>query len=384
MSDQKKFAGGMHLSEDQLRRYAAKLLAPEELLRVDAHVSDCLQCQAELTRKLGAIPDSLMEEFVPDHEEEHLGYEQMVHFMETKVSDRDPSVASHLKICKRCTRELNDLQSYAKEFQAEPVRKSSFRWVFAVAAVVASIAVGAALLFQIQETQQSRASKQVRAMVSIKEPGTNIILDEHGKLSGLEDASQNEHQMVIHALQSNTFETPSSLRELIGARGTLRGEPSPVSFRVLAPAGTFIQEVLPVFHWEALEGASKYKVTILDEEMNLIAESSWIQETSWKAETVLPRNHSYIWQVAALRNGVEVVSPQPPAALARFRILDQQSFERLKMESEKSRDSNLLLGLLYARYGVLDEAEKHLQLVSDANPQSKEIKQLLQKLKAIR
>lgn len=372
----------MHLSADQLRKYSAKLLEPDELLKVDAHLSDCSECRADLAMSSGAKAESLAAQFLSTDEEEHLRYDQLVQFMESK--DKEGSIAMHLKACERCSREFLDLQGFAKELDSDRVSRPHFSRVLAAAAVLALIAIGAALLFEQRDAQQVTMPAPVRIMVSLEEPGTRITLDQDGKLRGLEGVPQQDQQMVVQALQTRTVATPASLHEFIGERGTLRGNESPDAFRVLSPSGTFVMDDQPVFRWEILTGASKYKVTILDDQLNLISESPWIQETSWKAGKALPRNRTLIWQVAASRNGVDVVSPKPPSPEARFRILDQQSHEQLRTEIEKSRNSNLLLGLLYARYGLLDEAEEHLQLVANANPQSQEISQLLQALKKSR
>ena len=92
----------------------------------------------------------------------------------------------------------------------------------------------------------------------------------------------------------------------------------------------------------------------------------------------MQRGTTYVWQVTALRNGIEVTSPEPPAGEARFQILDQQTQDQLEQERQRYSSSNLLLGLLYARHGLLDEAEQNFQQLADTNPESREIKELLE------
>jgi hypothetical protein len=384
MSDQKGQTGGIHLSKEQITKYSTKLLKPHELLTVDQHLADCSDCRARLPVSFTAIGESLPEEFMQTDEEEHLTYEQIVEYIENKDAATRGQVALHLKACARCDEELNDLKTYAKEFEAKPFRTSVSNWFFAAAAVLAMIAIAAALYFQRKEPQRAIVRQPVRTLVSLNEPGTHIIVDQNGKLSGLEGAPETYQDMVLAAIQNRMVETPTSLQQLIGKTGFVRGDERSTPFQVLTPVGTFVADDKPIFQWERLSGASKYKVTILDEDLNMTAQSPWIQNTSWKAENALQRDRTYIWQVAALRNGVEIVSPQPPAPDARFSILNQKESQQLKNDIEKYPSSNLLIGLLYAQHGVLDEAAKHLQMVSDANPKSMEIKQLLKNLQKLR
>lgn len=383
MSDLKGPMVEDHLSEVQIKKYSTKTLEAGELLEVDEHLTACAECQAKLPPDFIEIGDSLYQELSQMHEDDHLSYDQIVQYLEKADHATREQVETHLKGCPRCTSDLDDLKDYAREFEATP-RKFPVYQAFALAAVIALISIAAALRYQQTRPQQNVTTQPVSVLVSINDTGSRITLDDKGKLSGLPDVPQNYQQIVIRAIQTGMVETPVSLQGLIGTGATQRGTSAPNSFSLLSPVGTFVDADRPLFQWKTLKGASKYRVTVLDEEMNVVAESGWIHSTSWKPDEPLKRSHTYVWQVAAIRNGSEVLSPEPPAREARFRILDLTSVEHLKTESARYQHSHLLLGLLYAQHGLLDDAQQHLHLVADANPESKEIKQLLENLQRLR
>ena len=293
-------------------------------------------------------------------------------------------VETHLEICSSCKGEYEDLKAFTLEDKAAP-RPVVYR-ILAVAAVLAVIALIATLIYRRPGDQQARqATGQPAVVVSIHDAGTRLTLDQNGKLSGLKGVPTNYQEMVRIALQTHQVQLPDSVDPLITKGEFLRGESGEgTPFQLVKPVGTVVASDRPVFEWESLTGALKYKVTLLDADMNSTADSGWLTTTTWTPDKPLQRDTTYIWQVAALRNDIEVLSPKPPAGEARFRILDQQTEDQLERERQRYSSSKLLLGLLYARHGLLDEAEQNFQQLADTNPESREIKELLDNLIKLR
>jgi hypothetical protein len=75
-----------------------------------------------------------------------------------------------------------------------------------------------------------------------------------------------------------------------------------------------------------------------------------------------------VWQVRALRGDEAIVAPAPPAPEARFRVLSQAEAARLADLRGRYADFHLVRGILLAQAGSLDEAERELASLVEANP----------------
>ena len=362
-----------------MNKYSEKRLPPKELLQVDEHLSICENCRNKLTVDSDPIGGLFEQE-----QREHLTYDQFEAYLD-KQKDRE-LVESHLEVCSRCKSEYEDLRAFSIELAAPFQSKRVVYRVLAIAAVLAAVALVVSLLYQDSSVQQAqRISKRTPVVASINDAGTRITLDQNGKLSGLKDVPASYQEMVRDALQTNSLELSEAVHPLIPKTGFIRGESQEgLPFQLVKPVGTVVSSDRPVFQWDSYQGASKYKVTILDKNMNIAASSDWLTITTWIPDQRLDRDATYIWQVAALRNGNEILSPQPPAGEARFRVLDAATHRKLEQEQQQYSDSLLLLGLLYARYGLLDDAAHNFQELAMTNPDSDQIRQLQSKLENFR
>jgi hypothetical protein len=74
--------------------------------------------------------------------------------------------------------------------------------------------------------------------------------------------------------------------------------------------------------------------------------------------------------VVAVRNGREVRSPVAPSPKAQFKILEAEKLLELTRLKQHTPISHLALGITYARFGLLAEAEEQLQILARENPNS--------------
>jgi hypothetical protein len=74
--------------------------------------------------------------------------------------------------------------------------------------------------------------------------------------------------------------------------------------------------------------------------------------------------------VTASKDGQEITSPVTPAPRAQFKIVDEETAREINQHRGAHPDSHLALGILYARAGLLDDAEREFQLLLNANPHS--------------
>ena len=372
-----------HPSAKQIEDYLQKKLNPTDLIRVDEHLAHCNQCRGSLNVDVEAVVRSLEEEFV-ETRRQHLTYEQIMDVV-TNESGADREVVSeHLKSCPQCQAEYEDLIGFTRELKGT-AKGRVYKWVATVAAMLALFGLIVTLTNRespVEQKQQARTS--IPAVITIQDYGTNLILDREGKLSGLK-APKVYLESVRRALENTQVEVSPDVKSLITTRGVLRGESEDgMPFSLLKPVGTFVMSDQPEFEWKPLAGATAYRATVLDLNMKTAAESQWIKATQWKPSSSLKRDETYIWQVAAIRNGTEIRSPVPPAGEARFRIVDQQTYDQLVNSQKLYSNSRLLLALIYAENGLLDEAVQNLQQLIEKNPSSPHLKALIKDVESLR
>jgi hypothetical protein len=212
-----------------------------------------------------------------------------------------------------------------------------------------------------------------------------VTLDNQGNLTGLKPLPPSYQQIVKNVLTKQRAETPSVLSELVGKAGVLLGNSGEgSSFELLSPVGTLVDTNRPIFRWNPLSGVTNYRVMIYDSKFSPVATSPPLTETEWTVPQPLVRGAVYFWQVSALKDGKEVSLPRPPAPEARFGVLEQEKAKDLGHAKETYGDSHLVLGILYAKNGLLDDAEQEFQALLDANPRSPVAQNLLRNLKALR
>jgi hypothetical protein len=100
--------------------------------------------------------------------------------------------------------------------------------------------------------------------------------------------------------------------------------------------------------------------------------------TTWTPHEPLSPNETYEWEVEALKDGETLAkSPAPPEPEARFRVLDAASRIALQQVREKWGASHLVMGLAYARTGLVAEARREFEELARENPRSPLPKNLL-------
>jgi hypothetical protein len=191
-------------------------------------------------------------------------------------------------------------------------------------------------------------------------------------------------------LNNQEIETPHELTELIGKHVILLSKPgtSPVStpptFTLLSPVGTVVSSLTPSLRWQPLPDASSYRVAIYDEKSHAGRASKTLSANAWRPPFALQRGRVYVWQVTALTQGEEVVSPVPPAPEARFKVLESSDAARLKRIQQTHPEAHFALGVLYAHGGVLDDAEREFKLVPASDPNHSSAQKFLRDLRRLR
>lgn len=428
-----------HLSTSEVTLYRAGNGAPEELLTLDDHLATCGACRALVADGLqteeatAALRATL--EGITAAEVDHLSFEKLSGFVEDSLDQVELEMAeSHLSVCRECESEVRDLQSFrdatSPQFTKEygpsvprPLRsalrphvlaffrpRASSRtpgWAMLAAAVLLIAVITAAWFglkpetYRTPEVAQAPGASptptnpqpgisptvpsiEAKPFIAINDGPGSVTLDDAGNLSGVNALSATQKEAIKSALQKQVAVSSLALKGL-GRAGVLLGGGAPgENFNIRGPFGTVVESVQPILRWEALKGASGYKVAVYDLQFNSVAASPLLTTTSWTVAQSLKRGMVYTWHVTAQKEGAEINSPRPPAAEAKFKILDVRTAEELRRVRRANPRSHLALGILYAQAGLLEDAEHELTSLVRANPKSELARKLLDHVRGAR
>jgi len=411
-----------HLTETEVSLFRERTIGPTEREKIDSHVAGCESC---LRRILPAedselVYSELTEALLTDSAEEafHLSDADVRRYANGLIDRADRVIfESHFDICDQCSEAVQSLASplvdsvSASTRQAEipaqqfsPAWRAAFQFTPARAVAVVLVAACLVLAFVVwlrwharavdqiaQKTSsqtpsstpgsgsptltQTEATKnsttdQFAAAASLKDNGRKIQLDSGGILVGLDELPEASRSLVRSVLTTKTLSKPEVLDKLTAPSITLLDPTAREStFGLLGPFGTVIATDHPNLRWQALAGATSYTVSVFDADFNRVTRSAPQAATQWTS-TRLRRGMIYSWEVVAVRNGQEVRSPVAPAPRAQFKILEAEKLFELSNLKKHSPISHLSLGLTYARFGLLAEAEGQLQILARENPNS--------------
>jgi hypothetical protein len=418
-----------HLSHHQVEAYRAGTLPPAALLAADDHLARCVDCRDRVASGVepAAIASSLRAQLSAAHGEDHLDYEQLEAFVDgTAAVAVQEAVRGHVESCEDCAAELRTLREFAAEVRgdepevrvAAPVRTvrprpSRIGPLLALAASLLLVALGAYLgnrrlgwggLFvrdapatsevarvepattpsvatPLSGAAAADAEPRAEPVLTLADGGGVVTLDSAGTVGGLA-LDPDEHDLVSEALRSGRPFVDERVAGFLGTRGTLLGDtPDEPTFDLREPLATAVRDDVPTFRWSAVDGADHYRVEVFDAGFALAASSGPISVTHWTPGLPLARGREYSWHVVASVGGSEVRSPIPPAPEARFFVLDRETASAVDRDAARHADSHLLRGLLFARAGLLSEAEAELRELEQENPRSDVARELLSNLR---
>lgn len=433
-----------HPSKRVLEEYCRRVLAPASFLSVHRHVIACSLCaahcnsSADLARDLAQLKKALMS--AQDDTPYHLSAVEVLAYRRAELDEIDLEIVeSHLGICKQC---LSEVQQSGSKDQSLPVTPAglsqgqwrSLPWVntwrpWRVAAVVAFVAALIFLTLWLLRNRPAEHRDQATGPVNLSSPQSSartevpgsetprvspdasasnaaevkqdglsstealvlndgsgkVAIDSDGRLIGLELLPARLQQKVKAALQRSKLEQPAALAQLTGRPSALLSESgNGLPFRLLGPLGQVVRHDRPTFRWGPLQGAQSYKVVVTDADLNEVATSPPLNKTEWRITQPLKPGEIYSWQVTALKDAVPVISPVLPAPQAKFKVIDRASSETLQQAEHAYPSSHLMLGVLYADAGLLDEAERELRLLVRNNPRAGIAHALLRSVQTMR
>ena len=415
----------MHLSERQINNYISHALPPGELLEVDDHLAACGACMRKTAEAQNLTTSGLQRSLFAAENIEHLSYAQMSDYVDGALADVEREhVELHRDACRTCAAEIEDLVQLRESLAATDTPKLAkleivtTSWyerllsnpLFRIAASAAAILVVIAFFWSAQRrptqdiakvvepapstndvssnppANQSEApptNTETKILTSLNDGGGKIELDQEGKISGI---STSEFDTKLRAaLKDQSIEIPADIRELRSSAGVLMGSSeNGLPFKIVGPVGKVVESQRPTLSWQPLKDAESYKVGIYDSNFNQVVVSPELHSTNWTPPTPLERGSVYQWQVTAIRSGEEVKSPVRPAPEAKFKIVSQSRLADIEKAKRSAGNSHLLLGVVYANAGLLDDAEREFQILLKNNPKSDIAKKLLSKVRSAR
>ena len=424
-----------HLSELQIKQLCVSALPEDELTAAAVHTAECQACDqrfiGELKRQRGPVPFNFTLEPEFWFRDDHLEFDDLVGLADKTFDEETREIINiHLSTCESCREDVRSFLAFrdatAGEMKVsygpthyEPyddMRGAPWAWqrlpgrpVYAVAAIVlvaVAILIGVIALSrragsleahkQEQTTRDSERSPTIfptpaasvedsARVAKLKDAGGEVTIDKDGRITGLDEVSENSRQYVARAALSEQIVPADVLRRLSGEPGGLRGnDDGPQGFRLLYPVRRVVTEARPVFRWESLPGVSSYRVYVLDQDGNQVSQSEDLPptQTQWEAPASLRRGQIFSWVVTAMVDGKRVLSPSASAPEMKFAVLSTADFQELSRL--KKVNSHLALGVFYAGVGLLNEAEREFERLVALNPQSELSRKLLQSVRSIK
>lgn len=238
----------------------------------------------------------------------------------------------------------------------------------------------------VKENEPERPRASGEEFLALNDGQERVVINNSGVVSGLDYLPAETREPVREVLQAQDIERPAALSEVGGVTGTLRGaaEISP-SFKLLSPGGTVIAGDHPAFKWSRIAGATSYRVQVVDSHNREVVNSGELPSalTEWQTDKPLTRGVVYNWVVTAVVVDHEVMAPSAAEPEMRFKILDEVTLRAIE-SLRRSERSHLALGILYAKAGMVAEAERELKAVVNQNPNSRLALRLLRSVQSWR
>jgi hypothetical protein len=337
-----------HLSQRQIEEYRRRALPPAELLAVDDHVAECPDCRLLLAAGeplSGAF--QVWDDLAGEGGTTTVGID-LGALMDERRNDRDD--------------------------RKRPAR-GGLRPLTA-ALLAAGVLLVAGLIAWLATLPLRREVESLRTEVR--------TLRNHGVTAAELPAGLRE--TVAAALRDGRIEQPAELAELQSAGAVLRGPASSPGFVPRSPLATAVLDGRPTFRWSPLPGAESYRVRVFDPDFNPVADSGALPGTGteWSPAQPLQAGGVYAWQVKARSRGQEVTAPGPTSPQAFFRVLPAERAAQVRSEALTAGSSHLAKGVIYARAGLADDAERELGVAVQEGPDSAGARRLLESVQAWR
>ncbi|HVG22226.1 MAG TPA: zf-HC2 domain-containing protein [Blastocatellia bacterium] len=418
-----------HLSTTDIDRYRSKAITADEVRLLDSHLAECEECRWSFlnTGSVDAAYESVRHSLrpVPQLAETHMVYEQMAAYVDGSIDaiGRD-AVEAHARSCTDCGNDLAELMRLREAIRLDEAavaaipqaplpfwQRASFRiglealtvllitvsvvW-FSTRQIRSLHAENEWLRESVSESESAIAELERRISsleledrggstedeldiaIKLNDGGNIITMDAEGALHGLGPLAEEYGRAVKQALETGRVPTPPIIAQLRSSpETTMAGNIEGSGFRLLSPVGIVVRATRPRFRWLAFSDAKEYEVSVSNVQGEVI-ERAKVPGTEWLPPIPLVRGRMYQWQVRAMtKGGGEVKAPPVGQPDAKFSVLDQEKFSEIELARKVYPNSHLVLGTIYAKAGLINEARREFRALADANPGSQISRRIL-------
>ncbi|HEX6083132.1 MAG TPA: zf-HC2 domain-containing protein [Thermoanaerobaculia bacterium] len=299
----------------------------------------------ELDRHARAVAAQLEPEH-PDLETELFPYAEG-----TLPREQAAEIAEHVMWCARCREDVEDARALAP---LRP-RRASRAWLPLAAAAMIG---GVLFLFVTRDDAPPPSPVQTATVITQTLPTPTTTT---ASTAAVPRYARAEWETLVRETRAGLpLAVAGALAPLRRDAYVLRGgEGGGVT---LEPSGVIVESPRPKFRWSELSPRAVVTVFADDAE---VARSAELSTNEWTPRRDLPRGVTLTWQVELRRDEALAIIPAPPAPPARFRIVDAETAAELEEARRAHPDDALLLGLLYARAGLVDDARLHFERVQN-------------------
>lgn len=337
--------------------------------------------------------------------EDHLDFDQISEYIDGNLDAEEREVIeAHVSVCRACGEDLNSLRVF--RIETEPAMKKRYyesrllsklanigvaqgipHPAGAIGALAAMLIIAAAVWFLVSQNkpeppivihpperpvtpgpeddpgkkadERTAESLSGEYSVALMDGGRRVGLDTEGRLIGFGRIPEGLESEVERALGGRALRLNPELEDLKELDGAVRGaEGEPEPLRLAGPLGTLVREVRPRLRWTGQEGATLYVATIVDDRFNPVAESAPLAALEWRPEVELERGRVYQWQVTAFKGDERIESRLRQIGL--FKVIGAGELDSV-LQGEAGVDSALVRAVLYAKAGLLEDAERELR-----------------------
>ncbi len=392
---------GRHLTEDELRGYAAKTLAASDLVAVLEHIAGCDACREALAARADAAARLTGARSLAFDDDAHPDVDELMAFADGALDHaRMLALRTHVDACDVCAQDVADFaqlrmeRTGASAAAASPApsanasgspavaRASSTPIWMRAAAAVLLVGVSGGIWWLSRSSDTAPAESVARGPESsapadapAPETARGVVLTDgvvsllaDGSVRGLERSDPGDRARVEAMFRDGRLPASPDDRGLRPPPSVLMGGDAPAAaLKLVAPVGVVVEGDRPAFAWTAVPGATAYRVSVYDTQLALQLESGAVTATTWTPATPLRRGAVYLWQVEAETPAGVVRAPGPDAPEARFRVIKAEDAEALRALAAARPASRLTLAARYAALGLHQAAAREFEALAAAN-----------------
>lgn len=208
-----------------------------------------------------------------------------------------------------------------------------------------------------------------------------IAVTRTGELEGVPSVTDELRGDIVSAMRTGKLHKPTIFHDLANEGETVRGTATKNSSQpLLTPVGITVLSNRPMLRWQPVEKAIGYEIEIADGRGNEVARSERLPASikQWQPTQPLARGTIYTWTVRVIHVEQSTTTSSPTG---RFQVLGASDASKLT-RLQKQTPSHLVLGMFYARVGMLPEAQQEFKALAKQNPNSAFVWKLLQTVQA--